>query len=289
MTLGVILAVVDGGAGSEAVVTAALSLGRGFGAHVELLHVEAEARDAMPVLGESISGAMVQQTIDTLVADAKHRAAEAERLYARHCVAAGLALTDEGASPAAGSFTVGFNHVLGREADEVSRRGRLVDLVIVARPAPDADSGYSPALEAGMFETGRPVLMVPPSLPESFAGRIAVAWNGSREASRAAAAVVPILRKAEQVVVLTAQDGWVGAKPSEMARYLGHHGIEAKTWAFTPGSGAVGGALLNQAAEAGAGSLVMGAYGHSRLRELVLGGATRSVVASAEIPVFMAH
>ncbi len=80
-----------------------------------------------------------------------------------------------------------------------------------------------------------------------------------------------------------------GTKPSALADYLAEHGITARTWAFLPEEGALGERLLGEAEAAGADMLVMGAYGHSRLREMVLGGVTQSVTAKAKIPVFMAH
>ncbi|MDH3596167.1 MAG: universal stress protein [Rhodospirillales bacterium] len=289
MTLGTILAVIDGEAGSEAVVKAALALGRDFEAAVELLHVEGEVKDAMPLFGEGASGAMVEQVIENIRAAEKKRAAEARRLYDTHCVAAGLPLIEADATPVPGRFDVRFDHVIGRESDEVTRRGRLSDLVVVAKPPPEPTDGNPPALEVAMFETGRPVLMVPPDLPDPFASKIAIAWDGSREAARALGAALPMLRKAVKVEIMTAQYGSVAAKPSEVARYLGQHGIEARTWAFTPGRDPIGKELMIQCAEAGADMLVMGAYGHSRFREMVLGGATRGVIAGATLPVLLAH
>jgi nucleotide-binding universal stress UspA family protein len=289
MTLATILAVIDGEAGSEAVVKAALALGRDFEAAVELLHAEGEVKDAMPLFGEGASGAMVEQVIETIQAGAKKRAAEARRLYETHCVAAGLPLIEADATPAPGRFDVMFSHVIGREPDEVTRRGRLSDLIVVAKPSPERNGGNPSALEVAMFETGRPVLMVPPDLPETIAGKIAIAWDGGREAARALRAALPMLRKAAKVEIMTAQYGAVAAKPSEVARYLGQHGIEARTWAFTPGRDPIGKELMIQCAEAGADMLVMGAYGHSRFREMVLGGATRGVIEGAALPVLMAH
>jgi hypothetical protein len=164
MTLATILAVVDGEAGSEAVVKAALKLGRDFEATVDLLHVECEVKDAMPLFGEGASGAMVEQVIDNIRAVEKKRAAEARRLYDTHCVAAGLPLIEADAAPVPGRFAVRFSHVVGRESDEVTRRGRLTDLVVVAKPMSQPAGGNPPALEVAMFETGRPVLMAPPEL-----------------------------------------------------------------------------------------------------------------------------
>lgn len=289
MTLATILAVVDGEAGSEAVVKAALALGRGFEAAVELLHVEGEVKDAMPLFGEGASGAMVEQVIENIRTAEKKRAAEARRLYDTHCVAAGLPLVEADAAPVPGRFDVRFDHVTGRESDEVTRRGRLSDLVVVAKPPPEPAGGNPSALEVAMFETGCPVLMVPPDPPEPFASKIAIAWDGSREAARAVRAALPLLRKAARAEIMTAQYGSVTTKPSEVARYLGQHDIEARTWAFTPGRDPIAKELMIQCAEAGADMLVMGAYGHSRFREMVLGGATRGVIEGATLPVLLAH
>jgi nucleotide-binding universal stress UspA family protein len=289
MTLATILAVVDGEAGSEAVVKAALTLGRDFEAAVEVLHVEGEVKDAMPLFGEGASGAMVEQVIENIRAAEKRRAAEARRLYDTLCVAAGLPVIEADASPVPGRFQVRFHNVTGREPDEVTHRGRLTDLVVVAKPPPEPVGGNPSALEVAMFETGRPVLMAPPDLPDPFASKIAIAWDGSREAARALSAAVPLLRKATRVEIMTAQYGSIAAKPSDVARYLGQHGIEARTWAFAPGRDPIGKELMIQCAEAGSDMLIMGAYGHSRFREMVLGGATRGVIEGATLPVLMAH
>ncbi len=276
MTLASILAVLDGGAGSGSVLKAGLALGRDHKAVVDLLHVEVEVTDALPLFGEGASGAMVEQVIEGIRAGAEARKAEAQRLYDTLCVKAG-------------DFVARFCHVVGREADEVIRRGRLSDLVIVAKPAPGREGVDSTVLEAAMFETGRALLMVPPDVPEPFGDNVAVAWDGSREAARAVAAALPILRRAGRVEIMTAQTGSVDAKPSELGRYLARHGIESQTWAFTPGRDPIGKELMIQCAEAGADLLVMGAYGHSRFREMVLGGATRGIIANAALPVLMAH
>jgi nucleotide-binding universal stress UspA family protein len=289
MTMASILAVLDGGPGSGPVLKAGLALGREFEAVVDLLHVEVEVKDAMPLFGEGASGAMVEQVIESIRAGAKARSAEARRLYDTNCVAAGIPVIDVDDKPEAGHFAVCFCHVVGREADEVTRRGRLSDLVLIAKPAPEREGGDPTVLEAAMFETGRALLMVPPDLPEPFGDNVAVAWDGSREAARAVAAGLPILRKAAKVEIMTAQYSSVAAKPSELAQYLARHGIETRTWAFAPGGDPIGKELMIQCAEAGADLLVMGAYGHSRFREMVLGGATRGVIANASLPVLMAH
>jgi nucleotide-binding universal stress UspA family protein len=287
MTWAKLLADVDGGPGSEAVVGAALRLGRDFAARVELLHIEAVDEETIPIVAEGMTAGAVGQMLEGLAEQRQIRAETAEKLYRSLCVEAGLATCEPDEAAVPGQFRVGFRRLRGRESDEIARRGRLADLVIVAGPAAAAE--FSPAVETAIFNTGRPLLMVPQSLPERLGGSIAIAWDGTLGAARAAGAALPLLSRAETVTVLTADMEKVGAKPSMLADYLAEHGISARTWAFMPEDGKLGERLLAEAEDAKADMLVMGAYGHSRLREMVLGGVTQSVTETSKIPVFMAH
>ena len=287
MTWAKLLADIDGDAGSAAVAGAALQLGQAFAARVELLHIELSDESTIPIVAEGMTAGAVGQMLEGLSEQREARAKTAESLYRTLCVDAGLATCAPDDAPQPGAFRVAFRHVVGREADELSRRGRLADLVIVRGPV--AEGGFSQAVETAMFETGRPLLMVPETLPDELGKSIALAWDGTLGAARAAGAALPLLRRAETVTILTADMEKVGTKPSALAVYLAEHGITARTWAFLPEGGALGERLLDEATAAGADTLVMGAYGHSRLREMVLGGVTQSVTAKSTIPVFMAH
>ncbi|MGH6948041.1 MAG: universal stress protein [Kiloniellales bacterium] len=289
MTYATILAVVDGTEGGEAALGAALALGERMKSRVELLHVEIDAEASVPVLGEGMSGAVVEQVIESLRSGAQQRLTRARQLYQDRVVDRGVATAGPTAKPIAGQFTVVFDHAVGREADEVARRGRLADLIVIGRPSPEGDGVLSPSLDAALFDSGRPVLLVPPGQTAEFGKTVAIGWDRSREAARAAAVALPLLERAESVTVLTAREDDSGTEPSQLVKFLNGHGIEARTWAFVPDSGRIGEALLEQAGKAGADLLVMGAYSHSRLRELVLGGATRSVLRHATLPVLMAH
>lgn len=287
MTWAKLLADVDGGSGSEAVVTAAVQLGQAFAARVELLHVEVSEEEAIPMVAEGMTAGAVGKMLESLAEQRQVRAETAEKLYRTLCVDAGLPTCEPDAAPVPGRFRIAFRRVAGRESDEIARRGRLADLVIV--PKPIAEAAFSQAVETAIFATGRPLLMVPETLPERPGSSIAIAWDGTLGSARATGAALPLLGRAETVTVLTADMEKVGAKPSALVDYLAEHGISARTWAFLPGEGVLGERLLAEAKEAGANMLVMGAYGHSRLREMVLGGVTQSVTAKSEIPVFMAH
>ncbi len=289
MSYAAILAVVDGAPGSEAAVEAALQLGRAFKSRVELLHVEADVENSLPVMGEGMSGAAVEQIMQTMRAEAEARLAEARRLFEQVRKSGKLPVVAPDSEPAAGKFEVCFRHVTGRAPEEVLHRARVSDLTVFGRPGQEVDGGASPAFEAALFDSGAPVLLVPAAPVKELGATAAIAWDRSRESARAVHAALPILRGAKKVVILTARETAGGAEPSELVRYLAGHGIKARTWAFTPGSGALGQEILAEAVKAEAGLLVMGGYGHSRLRELVLGGVTRSVLSEAAIPVFMTH
>ena len=280
---------VDGDAGSEALVGWALALGRRLSARVELLHVETSGDSEIPLTAEAMSAGALSQLIESLSQASRERAERAGSLYQKLCVEAGLPVCAPDDPPAPGRFRIGFRLVSGREADELARRGRLADAVLVGGPVSPEERYFVPGLEAALFETGRPVLLMPGEVEEGALDAIAIAWDGSREAARAAVAALPLLRAAKEVVVLTADMDWVEAKPSDLAGFLAEHGVTAKTWAFLPDGGPLGEALLKEVGEAGCGFLVMGAYGHSRLREMVMGGVTLSVIEKTTIPVLLMH
>ncbi len=288
MSWATILAVTDGGLGSEAAMTAAISLGQRFGARVDFLHVENDARDLVPYVGEGMSATAMEQIMASVEARNEARREALDKCYKRHCSGAGLTELAVGVDSPAGEFGVCLNRVTGREADQVERFGRLSDVIVL--PHPDTAEGDGEAtLDAALFGSGRPVILAPAEASQDFGKRIAVAWDGSKEGACAVTAALPLLEAAEEVVVITAREGGDEAEPSDLARYLNRHGVEAKTWAYTPGGESIAEGLLEQAEHARADMVVMGAYGHSRLRERILGGATQGVLERSKVAVLMMH
>jgi nucleotide-binding universal stress UspA family protein len=289
MTFASILCVIDGESGSEGALAAAFALGRRFNAYLEVLHVEPNPEDTIPLVGEGMSGVLVEQVSADLRASAERAAAEARRLFDAQCAAGDVKPVDADEYRATGKFVAAWRHITGREDRETAQRGLLFDLIVVQRPSSEADGAYAPALEAGLFETGRPVLVAPPSVGEDFGKSIVIAWRATREASEAVSAALPMLVAASEVKVLSLKEAKSEEDdPRALVRYLALHGVEARPKVVEP-SDSHGASLLAEASELGADLLVMGAYGHSRLREFVLGGVTRSVLTSASIPVLMAH
>jgi len=163
---------------------------------------------------------------------------------------------------------------------------RVYDLTVLNRPG--ARGGRMAALESVLFESGRPVLMAPPSPPKSFAQTVVIHWNASTEVSRAISMAMPILRKANRVIVLSVEGSMVpGPAGQEAVSYLQAYGIEAAEKSIGSRGQRPGVVLLAEARAQGADLLIKGAYTQSRLRQMIFGGATQHVLAAAELPVFL--
>lgn len=168
---------------------------------------------------------------------------------------------------------------------------RYADLVVIGQPEPGQALAQALA-EDVVLSAGRPVLNVP--YAGRFAGtgkRVLVAWNASREAARAVNDALPLLARAESVeVVAFSANGYHGDIPAaDISLYLARHGVKAIAARQQAKDVEIGAQILSRAADFGADLIVMGAYGHSRLRELALGGATRSILEAMTVPVLMAH
>jgi len=178
---------------------------------------------------------------------------------------------------------------IGQGWGEVAQFARLFDIAVLARPAGEEAVRDQTMLETVLLQSGRAVIAVPPSYagPISFA-RPVVAWDGSRSAVRALAEAMPILRHAGAAGVVTVEvrNGTTPVVP-DIAPHIERHGV-ACTRHEAPLSQSVAQTLLDQARETGSDLLVMGAYGHSRLREMVLGGTTRDILRLADLPVLFA-
>jgi len=172
---------------------------------------------------------------------------------------------------------------------------RYADLAVVARPDPAAQTAGPPGLvESLVLTSGRPVIVLPPRSTASQLRRILVGWNAGREAARAMAAALPLLVRAAAVGVLVIdperRPADHGQEPgADIARYLARHGARVEVRRLSSGGEDVGRLLLSQAAAFGADLLVMGAYGHARLNELIFGGVTRTALHDAGLPVLMSR
>jgi len=181
-------------------------------------------------------------------------------------------------------------------AEAFAQQALFADLLVLGQHDPsDEDTAAVPAdfAESVLLASGRPALIVPHiGAPATIASTVAIAWKETPEAARAVTAALPLLRKAQRVHVLSWSEesaAGVGGQPLDLAGYLAAHGVPF-TW---DRAGAerqqVGELLLSRAFDFGADLLVMGCYGHSRAREWILGGATRTILQSMTLPVLMVH
>jgi nucleotide-binding universal stress UspA family protein len=172
----------------------------------------------------------------------------------------------------------------------VGSHGRVFDLIALGRPGPEPQNPRTPPLEAALFDSGRPVLIVPAATPKTIGRNILVHWNRSTQQARTNAFALPLLHRADKVTVLMVEGGTVpGPSGEEAARHLRRNGIKATALTVKPGSRTPGEIVLEHAASLGCDLLVKCAYTQSRLRQMIFGGATRHILSHATLPVLMAH
>jgi nucleotide-binding universal stress UspA family protein len=179
-------------------------------------------------------------------------------------------------------------------AHSVPVHGRYADVLVLGQPNETDGSGVEPDFaERVLLEVGRPVLIIPYAGEFPTVGtKVLVAWNASREATRALTDSIPILREAKEVNVIAfnpkgAPHGEVPG--ADIGLYLARHGIKVNVSQQTAEDVDVGNQILSRAADLDVDLIVMGAYGRARVSELILGGATRTVVQSMTVPVLMSH
>lgn len=236
----------------------AVSLARLFEGHVDCLY-------ARPERSESQETPIRQAFLDT-------------------CRKRGI--PTDSVDPAARQVTARWHRETGKVRDCVAEYARTSDLIVAQR---GCEIAAAQALEAALFESGRPVLIPGSRLPSLET--IAIAWKPTREAARAVSAAVPLLGNAKRVVLISiSEDATVDRDDAErLATSLKRHHPNVETRFLRPGGLQVSEALLLHAYRSGAGLLVMGAYGRTRMRELILGGVTQNMLEASEVPVLLAH
>lgn len=179
-----------------------------------------------------------------------------------------------------------WNEVAGTVATEVVHHGKAADLIVLAHPL---EHEGQDALHAVLFETGRLLLYVPPAGAAGFGEHVGIAWKDCDQAKAAVAAALPWLKSARHVSVLAVGADGPPGPSQELLELLRSNGIAAETVLAHARHESIGAQLLDEAQAIGADCLVMGAYRHGELKERLLGGATRHVLESADIPLFLHH
>jgi nucleotide-binding universal stress UspA family protein len=186
-----------------------------------------------------------------------------------------------------------WQQITGDEVETTIAEARYHDLVVLGHPA-EATALSTNGIGAVLVSSGRPLIVAPKTSPENIAPTIAIAWKDGPEAARAVTAAAPLLEKAARIIVLTADEGDAKcgervASAERVAAQFRRHGTISEARLVVAGGRALPDAVIDTAVASGADVLVMGGYGHSRLRELVFGGFTRHVLESSRLPVFLFH
>jgi len=173
----------------------------------------------------------------------------------------------------------------------VGSHGRVFDVIVMSRAGRNTSGLRNRAINAGLFESGRPILLAPPSPPAQIGTNVLIAWNRSTEQARATALAMPLLQKADRVVVLTVIGGTEVSGPSaeQLVRYLRRNRIVSELKKAELDGKNTGEAILVTAQSLRCDLLIKGAYTQSRLRQMIFGGATQHVLENATIPVLLAN
>ena len=255
----------------------AISAAEAFGAHLLGVAVSYE-----PVIPGTVMGGIPPEIIESQRAESDKKARVAVDRFEQAVKRAGIS-----------AETRTISASISGAADQIGRMGRRFDLVIVGQPERQKSLPDEVVDEGVLFESGRPVIFVPFIQKGGMKlDRIMVCWDGSRAAARAIADALPLLQKAKQVEIVIVSD-----RPSkkdevpgaDLAQHLARHGLKVDVKRITSPEIDVPSTILSYAADSSADMIVMGGYGHSRLREFVLGGATRGLLESMTVPVLMSH
>lgn len=255
----------------------AVAVGEAFEAHVAGIAVAYE-----PIIPGAVMGGIPPEFIEAQRTEANTKAKDAAARF--EAAAKRSSLSAE---------TRKLTSSVSGAADQFARLARRFDLVIVGQADPSEGIQDEVIDEAALFESGRPVIYVPFIHKGGLKlDRVMVCWDGGRAATRAVADSMPFLRKAKQVEIVIV--GTKAGKDNEIAgadlgQHLARHGLKVEVKRITSPDIDIASTILSYAADSSADMIVMGGYGHSRLREFVLGGATRGILESMTVPVLMSH
>jgi nucleotide-binding universal stress UspA family protein len=259
----------------HSVLSAAVALTARLSGRLDVLHIKAEPYDMIPIGIEGLTGGVIEEITDSAKKAIEERRVRAKAEYDRVCGSSGQ--------------SVNWKEVVGRSARMLSIASRFADLLVLAQPDEKSADTLFDAVDAAMFETGRPLVLIPSGVSSVIGNRIMIAWNGSTQAALAVTAALPLLHLAGQVDIVQIGDIGKDAPVGDLALYLSLHGIKTQTHAIDLGIRDIGGALIDAAERFESDLIVMGAYGHSRFRERILGGATSDLLKNSPWPILMMH
>jgi nucleotide-binding universal stress UspA family protein len=271
------------------VFSTALAVARLSGSHLEFLHVRLDAQRALTAMATADMGGGVgfDGLLESLEQDAAARQKKAELAFRDFCEREKLSVSSDLSTNLPSAE---WRMEVGDEPAWLAEHGRTADLLVVGR-AREGEPVAMDVLEACLMATGRPMLIATDAAPRRLSGTVAIAWKNKLEAARAVAAARPFVEMADKVIVFSVDEGGGADEAScERLRYsLSWHNRATIVQRLMRDGRAPAETLLAAARAAGADLLVMGGYGHSRMREVIFGGFTRHMLSGADLPILMAH
>jgi nucleotide-binding universal stress UspA family protein len=289
-----ILAPLSGTDCDNAVLANSLRVFAGGPGHIDCLRLLPDPAELIAQAAQVDMGGwmIVSDTVTAIEKEAKQKTKTAQANLAAFCERENIATSERPGDAA--RVSVSWREEVGDEFDRISTLARSHDLVVLAGGADRSGRLPEEALGGIIIGGGRPVLLAPEGESTRSFDRIAIAWKDVPEAARAVTAAMPVLEKAREVHVFSANEsGPRGAAEMEssdrIARCLRWHGLNVHGHFVIPAGRPPAEAVLQSAREVDASLLVMGAYGHSRMREFVFGGFTQRVLKGVELPVLLFH
>jgi nucleotide-binding universal stress UspA family protein len=284
-----ILVPATGSSADNAVFASALAVARPFAAHLDFLHVRIDAASMAVTMSSEGGGAtMVGGLVERLDEEADLRERRARELFDRFCAGEKLAIADAPPGPAAPSAQ--WTQQVGSEPFWITEHGRAADLMVIGRTE-DGEGVAPETVETALLDSGRPLLIPPAVAMSALPETIVIAWKATREAAHAVTAALPLLSLAKEIRILTvAEEGDPSSEESrQLMTNLRWRGLNVSAGRLQPDEHSPADTLIHAAAERQA-LLVMGGYGHSRLRQWIFGGFTRHVLQTAAgVPVLIVH
>jgi nucleotide-binding universal stress UspA family protein len=290
MSIKRILVPVTGESLDEGVLATALKVAKKFGAHLEALFFQIDPGQYLRVMAVEKSYVFPPGFRSQLVERLEEQQRSARWRFESLAKGAGLELVED--PPASPGPSAWWRAVMGHDYRSIPEYGWFFDLIVVGYTGASRRGSRSASEETGMmvFTGGVPALMVPSTPAQSIGRSIMIGWNRSSQAENAIRRAMPFLTRANEVTLLSIATGAKqGPSLEEASRYLEWHGIGARLVEVVPDGRPVGQILLAKAQELESDLLVMGAYSHTRLREMILGGVTKYVLEHAQIPVLAFH
>ena len=268
---------------------AAFILAKRFQSHVDALLVQPDPADAVPLVGEGVSAETIRRLMEGTASVIDQQQQVANDLFEERVAAAEIALVEHGAV-SSGDPSAAWLQVTGHSEDVVPEKALFSDLVVFTGAGSNSVPTLRPTFEAVLLKSRRPILLVPENPVARIGHDVAIAWNGTPEARNALAAAMTFLKQAVVVHLLTAASTRTDTDTLNHAQhYLARHGVGSQSHVIETGGLPIGVALTQKAVDIGADLLVMGGYGHARLRERILGGVTHHIVNQPELPILLAH